>query len=167
MYIGLHVKYRLLLSDFNVTWILSTDLKKNSNIECHENPFSESRVFPSGETNGRTDWQAWRSEYSPFAILRTRAKKRKYFTRAHWPWNLITIYERKRFWISRRTILKRNDRNFTFKTATKHNLSAITTSGRYLWSKIRRHTNFSYIYIFYKILITAPASFYIISRTVK
>ena len=28
MYIGLHVKYPLLLSDFNATWILLTDLRK-------------------------------------------------------------------------------------------------------------------------------------------
>jgi len=28
MYIGLHVKYRLLLSDFNDTWIFSTNVKK-------------------------------------------------------------------------------------------------------------------------------------------
>ena len=32
MYIGLHVKYRLFLSDFNETWIFSKVLLKNAEI---------------------------------------------------------------------------------------------------------------------------------------
>jgi len=35
MYSGLHVQCPLFLSDFNSTWIFSTDLKKNSNIKFH------------------------------------------------------------------------------------------------------------------------------------
>ena len=38
MYIGLHVKYLLFLSDFNETWIFSADFqKKYWNIKFHEN----------------------------------------------------------------------------------------------------------------------------------
>jgi hypothetical protein len=33
MYIGLHVKYLLFLSDFNKTWIFLTDLKKKTQIQ--------------------------------------------------------------------------------------------------------------------------------------
>jgi len=43
MYVNFHVKYPLFLSDFNETWIFSTDFPKNWNIKFHENPFSETR----------------------------------------------------------------------------------------------------------------------------
>jgi hypothetical protein len=42
MYIGLHVKYLLLLSDVKKTSIFTADLKKNSNAKFHENPSGES-----------------------------------------------------------------------------------------------------------------------------
>jgi len=32
MYAGLHVKYLLFLSEFNETWILSTDFEKNTRV---------------------------------------------------------------------------------------------------------------------------------------
>jgi len=52
MYIGLHVKYLLLLSDFNETWIFSTDFrKKTTNIKFNENPSCGSRVIPCGRTD--------------------------------------------------------------------------------------------------------------------
>ena len=58
MYIGLHVKYPLFLSDFNGTWIFSTDFrKKSSDIKFNENPPNGSRVVPCGRTDGQTDKQ--------------------------------------------------------------------------------------------------------------
>ena len=51
MYIGLHVKYPLFLSDFNETGIFSTGFKKkNSYIKFHENSSGGSRV-PRGLTD--------------------------------------------------------------------------------------------------------------------
>jgi hypothetical protein len=55
MFISLHVKYPLCLSDFNETWLFSTDFQKHSNIKFHENPSSGSRVVPCGRTDRRTD----------------------------------------------------------------------------------------------------------------
>ena len=55
MYIGLLVKYPLLLSDLNETWIFSTVFRTNSNIKFHANPSSGGRVVPWGQTDGQTD----------------------------------------------------------------------------------------------------------------
>jgi hypothetical protein len=52
MYVGLHVKCRLFMSDVNGTLISSTDfLEKNSNIEFRENPCSGSQGFAYGRTD--------------------------------------------------------------------------------------------------------------------
>ena len=57
MYIGLHVEYPLFLSDFNETWIFSTDFgKKFSNIQFHESPSSGSQGVFCRETDGQTRW---------------------------------------------------------------------------------------------------------------
>ena len=42
IYISLHVKYPLFLSDFNETWLLYTDFWKYSNIKFNENPARKS-----------------------------------------------------------------------------------------------------------------------------
>ena len=56
-YIGLHAKSLLCLSDFNVTWIFSTDFRKMLKNQFHANPSSGSRVVPLGGADRRT----WRS----------------------------------------------------------------------------------------------------------
>jgi hypothetical protein len=93
-YLGLHVKYPLFLSDFNETWIFSTDFW---NIKFHEYPFSESRVVACGRTDRLEEDN---SRFSHF--LRTHLKNeqdcqyiegcfRKYrlsakrSIRTHWP----------------------------------------------------------------------------------
>jgi hypothetical protein len=52
MYVSLHVKYPLFLSDFNETSFLAIFFKKCASIKFHENPSSGSRVVPSGQKDG-------------------------------------------------------------------------------------------------------------------
>ena len=65
MYIGLHVKYSLFLSDFSETRSPSTDISKN--VKFHGNPSSRSRVVPCRQTDVTHVTVA-------FAILRNRLK---------------------------------------------------------------------------------------------
>ena len=53
MHTGLHVQNSTgyCCAGFNETWILSTNLKKYSNIKFHKNPSSGSRVVPWGQTH--------------------------------------------------------------------------------------------------------------------
>jgi len=47
MYVGIHVKYPLFLSDFSETKIFSRQIfEKSSTIKFHKNPSSGSRVVP-------------------------------------------------------------------------------------------------------------------------
>jgi hypothetical protein len=55
MYIGIPVKYRLLLSDCNETRIFSTYFRKILNIKFRENLSRVSLVIPCGQTDGQTD----------------------------------------------------------------------------------------------------------------
>ena len=56
MYIGLHVKYRLLWSDFNKTLLLSIDFSKNTQItNCIKiPPVIEFTMWTDGRTDGLT-----------------------------------------------------------------------------------------------------------------
>ena len=67
MYIGLHVKYSLLLSDFNETSIFWTYFRKKSQIKFHENTTSWSRVAPYGRREGQTDMTKLRVASRNFA----------------------------------------------------------------------------------------------------
>ena len=55
IYIRLHATYPLFLSDFNETWMFSTNFLKYSNIRFHENLSSRSPVVLCGRTDRETD----------------------------------------------------------------------------------------------------------------
>jgi len=65
MYIGLHVKYPLLLPDFNETWIFSTNFRKI--LKFHENTSFGSRVVPGGRMDRRADTTKLRVVFRNFA----------------------------------------------------------------------------------------------------
>jgi len=52
MFIGLHIKYTLFLSDFNENLIFSTDFQKTLSIKYHENPSSGNQTVPCRWTDG-------------------------------------------------------------------------------------------------------------------
>ena len=76
MYIGLHVKYPLFLSNFNETCIFSTDFrKKSSNIKFHENPSSGCRVVPCGRADGHDEANSHFSQVCERAFKKRERKK--------------------------------------------------------------------------------------------
>ena len=70
MYIDLHVKYPLFLSDFNESWFFGR-FSKNTEMSNFMNirPLGAESLHAGGQTG-----QKWRSQYSGFAILRRRLK---------------------------------------------------------------------------------------------
>ena len=74
MYVGIRVKWLLILSDFSETWIFSTDFRK---ILKYQISWKSVQWGPS--CSMRTEGQTWRSWQSLFAILRTRLKNDQSF----------------------------------------------------------------------------------------
>jgi hypothetical protein len=56
MYLGLHVKYPLFLSDFNETWIVSADFRKNTQI------LNFMKILSVGAELFRADWRTDRHD---------------------------------------------------------------------------------------------------------
>jgi len=65
----LHVKCRLLFSDFNENLNFPYRFSENPHIKFHENPFSGSRVFLCGQTVRQDEPNSY-----PFATLRKHLK---------------------------------------------------------------------------------------------
>ena len=83
MYTGLHVECPLFLSDFDETWIFSTDFRKILKYEV------SLKSVQWEQSCMRTDGQTWRSWQSLFAIHRTRLKLAvKYHHPVPLSWNL-------------------------------------------------------------------------------
>jgi hypothetical protein len=85
-YIRLLVKYPLFLSDFNETWISSTDFRKIPVLNIMKIPSVGEELF---HADGWTDGPIWRSWYSLFAILQTRLKVTKISENT---WSTITCF---------------------------------------------------------------------------
>jgi len=74
IYICLHAKYPLLLSDFNETWTFSTDIRIILKHKFHKIRSVAAELF---RADTRTERQTRRSWESLFAILRTRLKTKR------------------------------------------------------------------------------------------
>jgi hypothetical protein len=61
---GLHVQYRLLLSDFNKTWIFWTDFRKKNVKTWNFVTSGASRIVALGQTDGQEEDN---SRFSPFS----------------------------------------------------------------------------------------------------
>ena len=75
MYISLHVKYSLFLSDVNETWILSKDLRKNTQISnfIEIRPVGAELFNAGGRTDGQADMTKLIIAFRNFANARKKA----------------------------------------------------------------------------------------------
>jgi hypothetical protein len=73
MYIGIHVKYPLFLSDLIKLEFYQHIFENYPNIKFHENLSSGSRVVPCGRTNGQTDRYDEVNSFSQFCEKRHKS----------------------------------------------------------------------------------------------
>jgi hypothetical protein len=100
MYIGLHVKYPLVLSDLNEICIF-----ENDQIKFHENPSSGRPVAPWGRTDGQTDMTKLTVTIPNFANAPKNAQRgtiqQRNYTASWWEikWGLLQLVLYQTFWI--------------------------------------------------------------------
>jgi hypothetical protein len=74
MYVGLHVKCTLFLSDFNETWILSEKFRKIVKYQMSWKSINGSRIIRCGETAVRTDGRTDRDMTKQIVVFRSFVK---------------------------------------------------------------------------------------------
>jgi len=100
MYIGVHVKNQLALSDFNEIEFSQQILESYYNFNIHENPFSGSRFVPCAR-NRRTDRREEANKR--ISLFRQRAKKNHNF--AHEVFDFVSFCSQKKHLSSVYTVL--------------------------------------------------------------
>ena len=90
-HIGLHVKYRLFLSDINETWNL-TGFRKICSKKFNKNPFSGSPAVPCARTDRHDEANSCFSQFFECAW------KQKNETTTYWPKNTHTDFFKTLMW---------------------------------------------------------------------